>query len=342
MSCAPPTTPKPRKRHHATSDVMDDSLYFTEQHLATREMVRQFARDEVAPVAAKYDAEAKFPWDNDPQDGRARVCSAFRGPRSWAARGSTPQLHDRDPRAGEGRRVARDHDLRAHHARHVADRQLRHRRAAAALRPAPGQRPRHGRLRPHRAGRGQRRRRHAHHRRAQRRLLRPQRLQALHHARRRRRDLRRHGGDRARGRAPRASARSSSPSRRPISRRATRVGIGHEPSLPAMPGFRAGKKEDKLGWRASDTSRADPRGRRGPGREPARRRRRRASSTSCRRSTPGASASRRCRSASPRARSSRRCSTRARASSSASRSRTSRACSSSSRTWRRRSRPGST
>jgi len=43
---------------------MDDSLYFTEQHLATREMVRQFARDEVAPVAAKLDAEAKFPWDN--------------------------------------------------------------------------------------------------------------------------------------------------------------------------------------------------------------------------------------------------------------------------------------
>jgi alkylation response protein AidB-like acyl-CoA dehydrogenase len=43
---------------------MDDALYFTEQHLAVREMVRQFAREEVAPVAAKYDAEAKFPWEN--------------------------------------------------------------------------------------------------------------------------------------------------------------------------------------------------------------------------------------------------------------------------------------
>jgi alkylation response protein AidB-like acyl-CoA dehydrogenase len=32
------------------------------------------------------------------------------------------------------------------------------------------------------------------------------------------------------------------------------LGIGHEPSIVAMPGFRAGKKEDKLGWRASDTS----------------------------------------------------------------------------------------
>src|SRR5258708_3773240 len=43
---------------------MDDSLYFGESHLATREMVRQFARDEVAPVAAKLDAESKFPWEN--------------------------------------------------------------------------------------------------------------------------------------------------------------------------------------------------------------------------------------------------------------------------------------
>ena len=43
---------------------MDDSLYFTEQHLATREMVRQFARDEVAPTAAHFDAEGKFPWEN--------------------------------------------------------------------------------------------------------------------------------------------------------------------------------------------------------------------------------------------------------------------------------------
>src|SRR5437868_8952513 len=43
---------------------MDDALYFTEQHLATREMVRQFARDEVAPTAAYWDAEGKFPWEN--------------------------------------------------------------------------------------------------------------------------------------------------------------------------------------------------------------------------------------------------------------------------------------
>jgi alkylation response protein AidB-like acyl-CoA dehydrogenase len=31
------------------------------------------------------------------------------------------------------------------------------------------------------------------------------------------------------------------------------LGVGHDASLVAMPGFRSGKKEDKLGWRASDT-----------------------------------------------------------------------------------------
>jgi butyryl-CoA dehydrogenase len=43
---------------------MDDGLYFSEQHLQVREMVRQFARDEVAPIAAKYDAEGRFPWES--------------------------------------------------------------------------------------------------------------------------------------------------------------------------------------------------------------------------------------------------------------------------------------
>jgi butyryl-CoA dehydrogenase len=43
---------------------MDDSLYFSEQHLAVRNMVREFARAEVAPVAAELDEKAEFPWAN--------------------------------------------------------------------------------------------------------------------------------------------------------------------------------------------------------------------------------------------------------------------------------------
>ena len=43
---------------------MDDALYFSEQHLAVREMVGTFAREEVAPVARRFDDEAVFPWEN--------------------------------------------------------------------------------------------------------------------------------------------------------------------------------------------------------------------------------------------------------------------------------------
>src|SRR4028119_559653 len=43
---------------------MDDSLYFNDQRVAVREMVRAFAQSEVAPVAGKFDEAAEFPWEN--------------------------------------------------------------------------------------------------------------------------------------------------------------------------------------------------------------------------------------------------------------------------------------
>ena len=43
---------------------MDDRLYFSEQHEAVRDMVRAFAREQVAPVAAKHDEDSTFPWEN--------------------------------------------------------------------------------------------------------------------------------------------------------------------------------------------------------------------------------------------------------------------------------------
>ncbi len=43
---------------------MDDSLYFNEQNLAVRDLVRGFAQSEVAPVAAAHDDAATFPWEN--------------------------------------------------------------------------------------------------------------------------------------------------------------------------------------------------------------------------------------------------------------------------------------
>ncbi len=43
---------------------MDDALYFSDQHLQVREMVRDFARKEVAPVAREFDRTSEFPWEN--------------------------------------------------------------------------------------------------------------------------------------------------------------------------------------------------------------------------------------------------------------------------------------
>src|ERR1700721_2554641 len=42
---------------------MDDGLYFTDQHIAVRDMVRAFAREEIAPVARTLDAAGEFPWE---------------------------------------------------------------------------------------------------------------------------------------------------------------------------------------------------------------------------------------------------------------------------------------
>ena len=43
---------------------MHDSTYFSEQHLAVRDMVRTLAREQVAPVARQLDADQEFPWQN--------------------------------------------------------------------------------------------------------------------------------------------------------------------------------------------------------------------------------------------------------------------------------------
>ncbi len=43
---------------------MDDALYFSEHHHQVREMVREFARKEVAPVARELDRSQEFPWEN--------------------------------------------------------------------------------------------------------------------------------------------------------------------------------------------------------------------------------------------------------------------------------------
>jgi len=43
---------------------MHDALYFTDQHHQVREMVRDFAQTVIKPTARGYDLESRFPWDN--------------------------------------------------------------------------------------------------------------------------------------------------------------------------------------------------------------------------------------------------------------------------------------
>jgi len=38
--------------------------YFNKEHEALRQQVRDFAEDEIAPIAARLDEESRFPWDN--------------------------------------------------------------------------------------------------------------------------------------------------------------------------------------------------------------------------------------------------------------------------------------
>ena len=177
---------------------MDLSLYLSEQHFQVRDMVREFGRTEVAPVARELDRTSTFPWDNIRKMadlGLAR--RAVERGAGWGGDGPAVLLHHH-PRAGQGGREPRPHDQRAYQPRHLADHGLRHPGAEGAVRPAARVRQGARRVRADRAGRGQRRRRHGHDGRRQGRPLPAQRLQDLHHPRGRGRDLQRHGADRAR------------------------------------------------------------------------------------------------------------------------------------------------
>jgi butyryl-CoA dehydrogenase len=231
---------------------MDDALYFSEQHLATREMVRQFARDEVAPVAAKFDAEAKFPWDNIRKMGELGLLGV---PWPEELGGAGLDLLSYMIVIHELAKVDASHGLTIS--------------AHTTLGTSPivkfGTRAQQERYVPFLAagkvmgGFG---------------LTEPDagsdaggtRTTAV------RKDGRyilngvkrfiTHGGvgeifvvtavtDPSMGTKGISSFIVTKPTNDPEG--ANAAGVGHEPSLPAMNGFRAGKKEDKLGWRASDT-----------------------------------------------------------------------------------------
>jgi butyryl-CoA dehydrogenase len=231
---------------------MDDSLYFTEQHLATREMVRQFARDEVAPVAAKYDAEGKFPWDNIRKMGELGLLGV---PWPEELGGAGLDLLSFMIVIHELAKVDASHGLTvsAHTTlgtspivRFGTDAQKkRYVPLLASGRVMGG----FGLTEPDAGSDAGGTRTTA---------VRHGNCYVLNGTKR----FITHGGvgeifvvtavtNPSQGTKGISSFILTKETNEPEA--AARVGVGHEPSLPAMPGFRAGKKEDKLGWRASDT-----------------------------------------------------------------------------------------
>jgi alkylation response protein AidB-like acyl-CoA dehydrogenase len=231
---------------------MDDALYFSDQHLATREMVRQFARDEVAPVAAKYDAEGKFPWESIRKMGELGLLGV---PWPEELGGAGLDLLSYMIVIHELAKVDASHGLTvsAHTTlgtspivRFGTDEQKkRYVPFLASGRVMGG----FGLTEPDAGSDAGGTKTTA---------VRKNGCYVLNGVKR----FITHGGvgeifvvtavtDPSQGTKGISSFIVTKPTNEPDA--AKQAGVGHEPSLPAMKGFRAGKKEDKLGWRASDT-----------------------------------------------------------------------------------------
>jgi len=232
---------------------MDDALYFSEQHLATREMVRQFARDEVAPIAAKCDAEAKFPWESIRKMGELGLLGV---PWPEELGGAGLDLISYMIVIHELGKVDASHALTisAHTTLGTSpivrfgtpEQKRRYVPFLATGRVMGG----FGLTEPEAGSDAGGTRTTA---------VRRNGCYVLNGVKR----FITHGSvgeifvvtavtDRSQGTKGISSFILTKPTSDLEATRA--VGVGHEPSLPAMKGFRAGKKEDKLGWRASDTA----------------------------------------------------------------------------------------
>ncbi|HEX3160205.1 MAG TPA: acyl-CoA dehydrogenase [Gemmatimonadaceae bacterium] len=231
---------------------MSDDLYFSEQHYAVRDMVRAFAREEVAPVAAHFDEVAKFPWANVKKMGELGLLGV---PWSEEYEGAGLDLTSYIITIHEMARVDASHGITisAHTTLGTSPivnfgTEEQKRRFVPLLasgrvlggfgltEPAAGSDAGGTKTRAVRKG--------------DRYILNGSKIFITH------------GGvgevfvvtavtDPSQGTRGISSFILTKPTSDLAETAA--VGIGHEPSLPAMAGFRSGKKEDKLGWRASDT-----------------------------------------------------------------------------------------
>ena len=58
-----------RESEHETEHMIEltstvDDRYLSDEHRMLRDMVREFAENEIAPIAREVDRDARFPWAN--------------------------------------------------------------------------------------------------------------------------------------------------------------------------------------------------------------------------------------------------------------------------------------
>jgi alkylation response protein AidB-like acyl-CoA dehydrogenase len=231
---------------------MDDALYFSEQHIAVRDLVRTFAREEVAPIAAKFDAAGEFPWETVRKMGELGLLGAP-WPEEYGGAGfdllsyiiTIHEMAKVD--ASHAITISAHTTLGSSPIFHFGTEEQR-RRYLPLL--ATGRVLGGFGLTEEGAGsdaggtRTTAERRNGHF--------------VLNGSKR----FITHGGvgeifvvTAVTDPKKRTKGITSFILTKPTDdlAKAAAAGFGHEPSLPAMKGFRAGKKEDKLGWRASDT-----------------------------------------------------------------------------------------
>jgi butyryl-CoA dehydrogenase len=231
---------------------MDDSLYFSDDNLAVRDMVRAFARDEVAPIAAQYDASAEFPW---PTVRRMAELGLLGAPWPEALGGAGLDLMSYLITIHELAKVDASHAITVSAHTTLGTSPIVHfgtdaQRARYVPLLAAGRVLGGFGLTEEGAGSDAGGTRTTAERRGDRYVLNGSKRFITH------------AGvgevfvvtavtDPGQGTRGISAFILTKPTVDVAACQAQ--GIGHEPSLPAMAGFRAGKKEDKLGWRASDT-----------------------------------------------------------------------------------------
>ena len=232
---------------------MDDALYFSEQHFAVRDMVRTFAREEVAPIAKEHDVAATFPWATVRKMGELGLLGA---PWDEAYGGAGLDLLSYIIAIHEMAKVDASHAITISAHTTLGTSPIVHfgteeqkRRYVPLL--ASGRVLGGFGLTEEGAGSDAGGTRTT--------AVRKDGRYVLNGSKR----FITHGSvgeifvvtavtDPSAGTKGISSFILTKPTSEPEA--AAAVGMGHEPSLSAMSGFRAGRKEDKLGWRASDTS----------------------------------------------------------------------------------------